>query len=58
MLTKAVFTGPVKTVMLWNKRQSWSFSIITSVFSVTWSFRNSSNLLFKWNYYHCQKNSL
>jgi len=25
--------------------QSWIFSIITSVFSVTWSFRNHSNML-------------
>jgi len=24
--------------------QSWIFSIITSVFSVTWSFRNHSNM--------------
>ncbi len=27
--------------------QSWIFSIINSVFSVTWSFRNHSNMLLK-----------
>ncbi len=32
--------------------QSWIFSIITPVFSVTWSFRNHSNMLI---YYQCWK---
>jgi len=25
--------------------QSWIFSVITSAFSVTWSFRNHSNMM-------------
>ncbi len=36
-------------IIFWNViyscDQSWVFSIITSVFSVTWSFRNHSNML-------------
>jgi len=40
--------------------QSWNFSIITPVFSVTWSFRNHSNMLMWcsrniYNYYRCKK---
>jgi len=34
--------------------QSWIFSIITPVFSVTWSFRNNSKMLI-WYYYQCWK---
>ncbi len=30
---------------LFHVTQSWDFSIITPVFSVTWSFRNHSNML-------------
>ncbi len=39
----------VKTVILLfiPVKQSWIFSIITPVFSVTWSFRNHSNMLKK-----------
>jgi len=36
--------------------QSWIFSIITPVFSVTWSFRNHYNMLLKklfFYYYQC-----
>jgi len=35
--------------------RSWIFSIITPVFSVTWSFRNHSNMLIwsLWNFYYC-----
>jgi len=40
--------------------QIWIFSIITSVFSVTWSFRNHSNMLIcsrnvssSYYYYQC-----
>jgi len=31
--------------MLFHVMQSWIFSIISPVFSVTWSFRNHSNML-------------
>jgi len=33
---------------LWLWWQSWIFSTITPVFSVTWSFRNHSNILTWW----------
>jgi len=44
----------VKKIWWW---QSWNFSIITLVFSVTWSFRNHLNMLI-WcagniSYYKC-----
>ncbi len=40
--------------------KSWIFSIITPVFSVAWSFRNHSNMLFWWSinisyYFQCWK---
>ncbi len=37
--------------------ESWIFSMITPVFSVTWSFRNHSNLLLKKHLLLCVENS-
>ncbi len=33
------------TVVIYSCDQSWIFSIVTPVFSVTWYFRNNSNML-------------
>ncbi len=37
--------------------ESWIFSMITPVFSITWSFRNHSNLLLKKHLLLCVENS-
>ncbi len=40
-----VFHLNIFWILIYSCDQSWIFSIITPVFSVTWSFRNHSNML-------------
>jgi len=62
ILKKTVFYLNIFENVIYSCDQSWIFSIITPVFSVTWSFRNHSNMLiFCWrnisDYYQCWKQS-
>ncbi len=44
-LKETVFYLNILKKVIYSSDQSWIFSIITPVFSVTWSFRNHSNML-------------